>query len=110
MIRIGLCWLYRPVLACCRYKGVLRKGEIFPTTISKAALREAFLKRCSQQTRLSRGRQQVGVHCIKRLCHNQTTGMGMGCVIVAAEQNPMMQSRCKQGMPAAISWSPQPAE
>jgi translation initiation factor 2D len=49
---------------CCRYKGVLRKGEIFPTTIPKANLREAFLKRCSQQTRLSRGRQQVGVQNI----------------------------------------------
>eukprot|EP00775_Hariotina_reticulata_P004819 gene4819-5066_t len=37
------------------YKGLIKKGELYPTHIAKAELREAFLKRLQPQTCISRG-------------------------------------------------------
>eukprot|EP00878_Enallax_costatus_P022121 GHUV01023459.1.p1 GENE.GHUV01023459.1~~GHUV01023459.1.p1 ORF type:complete len:549 (+),score=212.06 GHUV01023459.1:91-1737(+) len=43
------------VLCDALYKGLLKKGELYPTHIAKSDLREAFLRRLQPQTRISRG-------------------------------------------------------
>ncbi|KAF6250354.1 hypothetical protein COO60DRAFT_1576296 [Scenedesmus sp. NREL 46B-D3] len=41
------------------YKGLIKKGQLYPTHIAKADLREAFLRRLQPQTCISRGQQHV---------------------------------------------------
>uniref|UniRef100_A0A7S3QT49 SUI1 domain-containing protein n=1 Tax=Dunaliella tertiolecta TaxID=3047 RepID=A0A7S3QT49_DUNTE len=37
------------------FKGIIKKGELFPSHLPKAELRAAFLRRCHPQCRISRG-------------------------------------------------------
>ncbi|KAF8056147.1 Eif2d [Scenedesmus sp. PABB004] len=48
-----------PVLCDALFKGVLRKGELFPTHIPKAELRDAFLRRMAPQTCVRRGERRL---------------------------------------------------
>ena len=41
------------------FKGLVKKGEPFPSKLPKALLRESFMKRCVAQTRISRGSEVV---------------------------------------------------
>jgi translation initiation factor 2D len=48
-----------PHLCDALFKGVLKKGDTFPTHLPKREVTDAFLKRMLPQQRLSRGPQQV---------------------------------------------------
>ncbi|KXZ46941.1 hypothetical protein GPECTOR_39g435 [Gonium pectorale] len=48
-----------PTLCDALFKGLIKKGELYPTHLAKAELREALMRRMHPQTRISRGAQQV---------------------------------------------------
>ncbi|GLC72504.1 hypothetical protein PLESTF_001258200 [Pleodorina starrii] len=48
-----------PTLCDALFKGLIKKGEIFPTHLAKADLREAFMRRMHLQCRITKGNQQV---------------------------------------------------
>ncbi|GLI62284.1 hypothetical protein VaNZ11_004846 [Volvox africanus] len=48
-----------PALCDALFKGLIKKGETYPTHLAKADLREAFLRRMHLQCRISKGQQQV---------------------------------------------------
>lgn len=59
------------------FKGLIKKGEPFPTHIAKASLRESFLKRCIAQTRIIRGSEVVvkkGPAPVIRISHERRQG------------------------------------
>jgi translation initiation factor 2D len=51
--------LLDPTLCDALFKGVIKKGQPFPTALDKAELRDKFLARMQAQTRVSRGGYQV---------------------------------------------------
>ncbi|GAX73699.1 hypothetical protein CEUSTIGMA_g1151.t1 [Chlamydomonas eustigma] len=77
------------------FKGLIKKGETYPTHLSKADLRDCFLKRCQAQYRISRGSEQVvkkgsaptiTVSAEKTRGHRVTRIVGVEHFMMSAEQ------------------------
>lgn len=52
--------LLDPLLCDALFKGSIKKGSPYPTTLDKAELRDRVLARMQAQTRVSRGQYMVG--------------------------------------------------
>jgi len=90
------------ILCDALFKGLVKKGEPFPSTLPKADLREALMRRCGAQCRITRGGEQavkkgsppvVTVSAEKKQGHRITRITGMEPFLVGAE---LMASECQK--------------